>query len=236
MSALSLWRDAIAQMASPAWRKLWAMALALGVVIGVGAARYLAQMNGGSPDIGAALIVLFGAIFLVLAGNALSVAALRIALDSDRPVWRADGSWWLYFLVSIIAFIIPDMFAPVGTSIEDVAGLGINALLFVAVSVLVLRWLAAIAAEPVIAGPGSSLARLSACAVPLAIALLPVAGLNIASDFLLTESMATLPGASVPRAAFIFGLVFAPLTMAQLALAAAVYRQTQTVEPVTARD
>jgi GNAT superfamily N-acetyltransferase len=92
-------RASIAQLADRRW-----LGIALLFLVFLGGTNAVLALtkpaDGSSPGIAFALAGLVRVVALI----AISVAALRIATDSDRRPWRPDGAFFLYFGISLLAF------------------------------------------------------------------------------------------------------------------------------------
>jgi hypothetical protein len=92
-------RSSVRQMADRRW-----LGIALLFLIFLGGTNALLALT--KPDEGASpgLAFAFAGLVRLLAMVWISVAALRIAMESERRPWMPDGAFFLYFGISLIAF------------------------------------------------------------------------------------------------------------------------------------
>lgn len=236
LSVGSLIADIRRDMASPKWRGIWIIALILFITTNIATFRLLPFADPQNPAPGDAFALLGTVLVKLLGLNAIIVAALRIARESPRAPWAMDGSWWLSLLVMlvamafgpIIAFAIAPLGLPAWATIAVAVALSFLPLLAIA------RWRAAIAVEHSMPPLGVNLAAARRYFVP-ALILSLVVMLPLAAVHGLATDMASAidDPAGDMKIAIADGIIATILTLFELALLAAIHRQTD-IEPETA--
>jgi hypothetical protein len=107
-----LLRSAISQLSDRRWLGIFLL-----FVIFLGGTNAILALAKPAAGAGPGLVFAAAGVVRAVALISISVAALRIAMDSPRRPWMPDGAFFLYFLLSMLSLAASALGAVLGTGL-----------------------------------------------------------------------------------------------------------------------
>jgi hypothetical protein len=155
-TVVAMLREALGQLLDRRWR--W---IAPAFLLFLGSTNAVLAFTKPEASGGPGLVFALAALVRVLALIAISVAALRIATRSDRPLWLPDGAFWLYFALNLIGLAAAALGARLGAALPEAGRILAAELVAIVLVAPLAVWTVAAATErPLAWRPGPSFRRL----------------------------------------------------------------------------